>query len=421
VDELDRGVDAGVREHPPRHRVEERLGELRVRLRGQAVRVGPARGPSQRLLGEALAEPLAQPLERAGEAAAVEVEPLGRVALRGVPVGRLEVEPRPRGAAASPAAVTCMPTTGRFYDGPVRSAASPRRGAAAAVAAFLMWGLFPLYWKMLAAVPALEVVAHRTTWGFAAVAAWVTLRGGWATALAVARRPRTLLLLGASAVLIGVNWLLYVWAVAHDHVVEASLGYYVNPLVNVVLGVVVLDERLSRPQRIAVALAALGVAILTVSHGRLPWIALALAVSFGLYGLVRKTVGADAVVGLLWETALLTPPALVLLVSLGLRGAGAFSPGAPGPSALLALGGAVTAVPLVLFALGARSLPLSTVGLIQYLSPSIQFLIAVFLFREPFTRSHAAAFACIWSALALLTWDVRRRLRFERAAGRRTA
>jgi chloramphenicol-sensitive protein RarD len=289
------------------------------------------------------------------------------------------------------------------------------------VAAFLMWGLFPLYWKMLAAVPALEVVAHRTAWGFAAVAAWVTLRGTWPAALAVARRPRTLLLLGASAVLIAVNWLLYVWAVAHDHVVEASLGYYVNPLVNVVLGVAVLHERLSRPQRIAVALAALGVAILTVSHGRLPWIALALAVSFGLYGLVRKTVGADAVVGLLWETALLTPPALVLLVSLGLRGAGAFSPGAPGASALLALGGAVTAVPLVLFALGARSLPLSTVGLIQYLSPSIQFLIAVFLFREPFTRAHAAAFLCIWSALALLTWDVRRRLRFERAAGRQTA
>jgi len=289
------------------------------------------------------------------------------------------------------------------------------------VAAFLLWGLFPLYWKQLASVPALEVVAHRTTWGFLAMAGWVTLRGTWPAVLAVARRPRTLALLGSSAVLIGLNWLLYVWAVIHGHVVEASLGYFVNPLVNVLLGVLVLGERLSRPQQIAVGLAAAGVAVLTAGHGRLPWIALALAVSFGLYGLVRKTVGADAVTGLLCETATLALPATALLLFLGWRGTGAFGPGAPVASGLLALGGVVTAVPLVLFALGARSLPLSTLGLIQYLSPSIQFLLAVLLFREPFTRSHAAAFACIWSALALLTWDLRRRLRLERAAARQTA
>jgi chloramphenicol-sensitive protein RarD len=290
----------------------------------------------------------------------------------------------------------------------------------AAAGAFLLWGLFPLYWKQLASVPALEVVAHRTAWGFLAVAAWVTLRGTWPAALAVARRPRTLVLLGASAVLIGLNWLLYVWAVVHDHVVEASLGYFINPLVNVLLGVLVLGERLSRPQQIAVALAAAGVAVLTAGHGRLPWIALALAVSFGLYGLVRKTVGADAVTGLLWETALLAPLATAFLVLLGRQGTGAFGPGAPASSVLLALGGVVTAVPLVLFALGARSLPLSTLGLLQYLSPSLQFLLAVLLFREPFTRAHAAAFACIWSALALLTWDLRRRLRLEKAAARQT-
>ncbi len=288
------------------------------------------------------------------------------------------------------------------------------------MAAFLLWGLFPLYWKQLASVPALEVVAHRTAWGFAAMAGWVTLRGGWPAVLAVARRPRTLALLASSAVLIGVNWLLYVWAVVHGHVVEASLGYYVNPLVNVLLGVLVLGERLSRPQQVAVGLAAAGVAVLTAGHGRLPWIALALAVSFGLYGLVRKTVGADAVTGLLCETAILAPAATALVLSLGWRGTGAFGPTAPFESVLLALGGVVTAVPLVLFALGARSLPLSTLGLIQYLSPSLQFLIAVFLFREPFTRSHAAAFGCIWSALALLTWDLRRRLRLEGAAARQT-
>jgi chloramphenicol-sensitive protein RarD len=303
----------------------------------------------------------------------------------------------------------------------MKAAGSARAGTVAAVLAFFLWGLFPLYWKMLAGVPAVEVVAHRTAWGFLAVAAWVTLRGRWTDAGTVASRPGTIARLAGSAVLIAVNWLLYVWAVVHDHVVEASLGYFINPLVNVLLGVLVLGERLSRAQRVAVALAAAGVAVLTVGHGRLPWIALALAVSFGLYGLARKTVGADAVVGLLWETGLLAPLAAVWLVSLEARGSGAFGPAHPGTSVLLALGGAVTAVPLVLFAQGARSLPLSTVGLLQYLSPSIQFLLAVLVFREPFTAAHAAAFACIWSALAVLTWDLRRRLRHERAAAREAA
>jgi chloramphenicol-sensitive protein RarD len=278
-----------------------------------------------------------------------------------------------------------------------------------------MWGLFPLYWKMLASVPALEVVAHRTAWGFVAMGAWVTWRHRWTDARAIAGRPGTVARLAGSAVLIALNWLLYIWAVAHDHVVEASLGYFINPLVNVLLGVLVLRERLSRAQWLAVALAAAGVAVLTAGHGRLPWIALALAVTFGLYGLARKTVGADAVVGLLWETGLLAPIAALWLLSLEARGIGAFGAAHPGSSSLLVLGGAVTAVPLVLFALGARSLPLSTLGLLQYLSPSIQFLLAVLVFREPFTALHAATFACIWSALGVLTWDLRRRLRQLRA------
>jgi chloramphenicol-sensitive protein RarD len=295
----------------------------------------------------------------------------------------------------------------------MKSGGSARAGTAAAMAAFVIWGLFPLYWKLLSAVPAFEVVAHRTAWGLVSVAVWVTLRGRWGDARAVASRPGTILRLGGSAVLIGLNWLLYVWAVIHDHVVEASLGYFVNPLVNVLLGVLVLRERLGRAEWIAVALAAAGVAVMTAWHGRLPWIALTLAVSFGLYGLARKTVGADAVVGLLWETALLAPLAAGYLVVLGWRGSGAFGPYDPGTSSLLVLAGAVTAVPLVLFALGARALPLSTVGLLQYLSPSLQFLLAVFAFREPFTPAHAATFAFIWTALAILTWDLRRRLRYE--------
>jgi len=298
--------------------------------------------------------------------------------------------------------------------------ASSRAGLAAAVAAFFLWGLFPLYWKMLAGVPALEVVAHRMAWGLVAMAAWVTMAARWADARAVAARTRTVVRLAGSGALISVNWLLYIWAVIHGHVVDASLGYFINPLVNVVLGVLVLRERLGRAQGIAVALAAAGVAVLAIAHGRLPWIALALALSFGLYGLARKTVGADAVTGLLWETALLAPLAAGYLFLLARQGTGAFGPSAPATSLLLALGGPVTAVPLVLFALGARALPLSTVGFLQYLSPSIQFLLAVLVFREPFTPVHAATFAFIWAALAILTWDLRRRLRYERR-GRRTS
>jgi chloramphenicol-sensitive protein RarD len=293
---------------------------------------------------------------------------------------------------------------------------SQRRGLAHAFGAFFLWGLFPIYWKQLAAVPALEVVAHRTVWGFACLAAWVTLRGRWTEVRSVAGVPRTIAVLTCGSALIGFNWLLYVWAVTHGHIVDASLGYYLNPLVNVLLGIVVLRERLSRGQALAVALAAVGVGVLTLSFGRLPWIALALAGSFGLYGLVRKTVAADALVGLLWETALLVPFAALLLLSAEARGTGAFGHGPALASLLLALGGAVTVVPLMLFALGARALPLSTLGFVQYVSPSLQFLLGVFLYREPFGTVQAVAFACIWTALALLTIETRRRI--ERLPGR---
>jgi chloramphenicol-sensitive protein RarD len=288
---------------------------------------------------------------------------------------------------------------------------SLRLGALSAIAAFLLWGVFPLYWKLLAAVPALEVVAHRTIWGFFSVALWVTWRRRWSLARAAAARSRTLLALVAAALLIGFNWLLFIWAVAHAHVAEASLGYYINPLLSVVLGVAVLGERLGRAQLMALALAGTGVTVLTLAYGRLPWIALALALSFALYGLVRKTVAADAVTGLLWETGILVPAALAWLVRLAVRGEGSFAHMPILTSGLLALAGPVTAIPLVLFAKGARALPLSTIGLFQYLAPSLQFLLAVAVFREPFTTAHLVTFACIWSALALLSVDLRRRLR----------
>ena len=297
---------------------------------------------------------------------------------------------------------------------------SQRQGLACAFGAFFLWGLFPLYWKQLAAVPALEVVAHRTVWGFACLAAWVTLRRRWPEVRRVAGAPRTIVVLTAGATLIGCNWLLYIWAVTHGHIVDASLGYYLNPLVNVLLGIVVLRERLSRGQALAVALAAVGVALLTLDHGGLPWIALALAGSFGLYGLVRKTVAADALEGLLWETALLAPFAAVFLVAAAARGAGAFGHGPVQASLLLALAGVVTVVPLMLFALGARALPLSTLGFVQYVSPSLQFLLGVFLYREPFGAAQAVAFAFIWTALALLTAEMRRRFERRPLEGRST-
>ncbi len=287
---------------------------------------------------------------------------------------------------------------------------SQRTGIACAAGAFVIWGLFPLYWKQLASVPALETVAHRTVWGFASLAVWVTLNRRWIDVATVARAPRTVLTLAASAALIGGNWLLYIWAVTHGHIVDASLGYYLNPLVNVLLGIAVLRERLSRGQAIAVALAAVGVSVLTVNHGRLPWIALGLACSFGAYGLLRKTVAADALVGLVWETALLAPLAILFLLRAEARGTASFAHGPTFVTVLLVLGGTVTAIPLLLFAIGARTLPLSTLGFIQYVSPSLQFLIGVLLYRERFTIPHAVAFAFIWAALALLTLDLRRRL-----------
>jgi chloramphenicol-sensitive protein RarD len=286
---------------------------------------------------------------------------------------------------------------------------SQRRGLVQAFGAFFLWGLFPIYWKQLAAVPALEVVAHRTVWGFACLAAWVTLRRRWAEVRSVAGAPRTIAVLTGGAALIGFNWLLYIWAVTHGHVVDASLGYYLNPLVNVLLGIVLLRERLSRRQALAVALAACGVGVLTIRYGGLPWISLALAGSFGLYGLVRKTVAADALVGLLWETALLTPFAALFLAVAAAHGTGAFGHGPAHDSLLLALAGAVTVVPLMLFALGARALPLSTLGFVQYVSPSLQFLLGVFLYHEPFGVAQAVAFAFIWAALVLLTLEMRRR------------
>jgi chloramphenicol-sensitive protein RarD len=273
-------------------------------------------------------------------------------------------------------------------------------GVAAAAAAYLAWGLFPLYFHALQGVPAGEVLAHRVAWSALFMAALVTALRRWPTVLEQLKRPGAMKTLTASALLISTNWLVYIWSVQSGRVLEASLGYFITPLVSVLLGVVFLREPLSRRQVVAVALAAAGVLWMVLRVGRVPWVALTLAASFGLYGLLRKQVPVDAVAGLLAEVAVLAPLAVGWLLWLTWRGVGHLG-SAPRVTALLILTGVVTAVPLLLFAMGVRRLSLATAGLLLYLNPTTQFALAVWRFGETFTASHAVAFGCIWASLAL--------------------
>ena len=278
-------------------------------------------------------------------------------------------------------------------------------GLLAAITAFLIWGLFPLYLKPLSGVPALQIMAHRIVWCCLLVFAWLAVRRELPAVRQALADAGTRLRLVASAALISVNWLIYVWAVTHEHTVDASLGYFINPLLNVVLGVLVLKERLNRAQWTAVALAAAGVLYLTVATGRPPWIALTLAASFGLYGLIRKVVAVEAVPGLATETLLLAPFAVAFLLWCEAQGSGALGHAGAGVNALLLGSGLITALPLALFAFGARLIPLSTLGLLQYVGPTLQFLIGVLVFHEPFPRVRAVGFVLIWTALAVYAAD----------------
>lgn len=275
----------------------------------------------------------------------------------------------------------------------------------ATVAAFLIWGVFPIYWKWLAQVPALQIMAHRLAWCFVLVAGYLALRrspGWWRPLVA---QPRLLRLLSTSAVLIALNWWLYIWAVNAGHIVDTSLGYFINPLVNVLLGVLVLHERLNPRQWLAVGVAAAGVAWLTAQTGTLPWIALALAFSFGCYGLIRKIAVVEAIPALGLESSILFVPALLYLVWAQLDGSGAFGRVDPVTDALLVSAGLVTAVPLVLFAYGAQRIPYSLVGILQYIAPTLQLACGVLLYGEPFTRTQAIGFGCIWLALGIYALD----------------
>jgi chloramphenicol-sensitive protein RarD len=276
-------------------------------------------------------------------------------------------------------------------------------GFTAALAAFFGWGLLPVYWKSLITVNPFEILCHRVVWSLIFIAVILTLRRGWSETFAPLRSRRDLLILTGSSLMIGGNWLLYIWAVNNDHVLDTSLGYYINPLVNVLLGFVFFRERLRPLQAVAIGLAALGVVNSLIAHGQLPWISLALAVSFGLYGLLRKIASVESLPGLFLETMVLGPFALAYILWLQAHGTSALFHQGVRIDLLLMGAGVVTASPLIGFAYGARRLQLTTVGLLQYLAPSIAFLLGVFVYKEPFDARSLLTFALIWSGLAVYT------------------
>lgn len=291
-------------------------------------------------------------------------------------------------------------------------AADSRRGFFAALGAFFIWGLLPIYIHALAPTPTVQIMAHRMIWACLFVFVYLAFKGELGKVRQALADGKTCLRLSASALLITLNWFVYVWAVSSGHVVESSLGYFINPLVSVLLGVFVLKETLNRAQWAAVALAALGVLWLTLQVGRLPWIAIALALSFGTYGLIRKQVRVESVPGLGVETLLITPLALLYLAWTLHAGTFAFGTLGLQVDVLLVLGGAFTAIPLALFAYGVRAVPLSTIGILQYIGPTLQLLTGVFLFHEPFTHIQLIGFGLIWAALGVYAadgfWRVRR-------------
>jgi chloramphenicol-sensitive protein RarD len=292
----------------------------------------------------------------------------------------------------------------RAVDQPPAPAAPPKSGLVPAVAAFLAWGLFPIYFHALHGVPSTEILAHRIVWSAVFLSVLVTLAGRWGEWKHALSRWQTARVYLLSTSLVTVNWLLYIWAVSTGQVLEASLGYFINPLVNVLFGVFFLGEKLRPRQAAAFGLAGVGVLVLVARLGVFPWLALALALTFGGYGLVRKMAGIDPLVGLLVETSLVAPLGLGLICFVAFKGTGALGRD-PFTTLLLCGAGVVTAMPLIWFARGVRGLKLSTIGLIQYLAPTLQFLSAVVLFHEPFGAAHAAAFGCIWVSLALYSAD----------------
>jgi chloramphenicol-sensitive protein RarD len=291
-----------------------------------------------------------------------------------------------------------------------------RRGALCGLLAYTLWGLFPLYFKAVTAVPAAEVLAHRVFWSFAVLLPIVALTKRFDEIRAVFTDPGTALMLLGSTMLIATNWLLFIISVDTERVIESSLGYFINPLVNALLGYLFLSERLRGPQRVSLVLAAAGVALLVAVHGRVPWISLALAVTFAFYALLRKMAPVSSLAGLTFETGILAPVAAAYIAWGALSGSGAFLTGVVRFDGLLPLAGLITAGALLLFGVAARRLRLTTLGFLQYISPTGHFLLAVFAFGEPFGKGDLAAFLLIWAGLAVYTADAVREHRDAAAA-----
>jgi chloramphenicol-sensitive protein RarD len=276
-----------------------------------------------------------------------------------------------------------------------------KKGILYGIGAYVLWGFFPIYWKFLHEVPALQVIGHRISWSFIVLIVFILLTRQWQDFRAAAFHPKTIGTYALAGVLLSINWLVYVWGVNADFIVETSLGYFINPLLSVLLGVIFLRERLRVAQWIPVALAAIGVFYLTFVYGRLPWIALSLAFSFGIYGLVKKLAPLGSLYGLTLETAMVFPLALIYLLVMEVNGTGAFLHDGLTIDLFLAGAGIVTTIPLLMFASAAKQIPLTMVGILQYIAPTLQFLIGVFIYKEPFDRAHLIGFGIVWLALVI--------------------
>ncbi len=294
------------------------------------------------------------------------------------------------------------------------SSTPAKHGIIYAIAAYGSWGLIPLYFKAVASVAPAEVLAHRALWSFAVLAVLVAFLGRWTELGRELRSGKLLVMLGLSTLFIAANWLVFIYAVVSGQVLQASLGYFINPLVNVLLGVVFLRERLRPYQTLSILLALAGVLVLAGFVGEVPWIALTLALTFGLYGLMRKIMPVDGLVSLTVETLAMTPVALAYLVYLAAARQGVGN--SFGTLGLLALSGPVTTIPLLFFGAAARQLRLSTMGILQYLSPTLQFLLAVVAFQEPFSTAQIVSSGCIWTAIGIYTADSYRAVRQDRLA-----
>lgn len=290
---------------------------------------------------------------------------------------------------------------------PSQKKLSYNQGIFYAVICYALWGLFPVFWKAITGVPAVNILAHRVVWSFIFLFVWV-LFSSWQAFISYVKQPKIVFRLGLAGFVICTNWGVYIYAVESNHLVEAGLGYYINPLVNVFLGYIFLKERLAPMQKVAVVLALIGVTYFTISYGKLPWLALALAVTFGVYGLLKKKARLEAMPALAIETMVVCPFALAYLFYINGSGTAPFFPSATLTSLLLVAGGIVTAVPLFWFGKAASAIPLSTLGFIQYFSPTIQLLLGVFLYGEPFGVEYQICFAFVWAGLAFYTISILR-------------